>query len=163
MKKNLTPAFRVIVDTREQAPLAIPAHWRKRGTLHTADYSIEGFEDEFAIERKSLQDLVQSLTHERARFTREMERLAAFRFKRVLVEAPYKMLLADSFPFSLAKPRAIRASVATFEVRFNIPFVFADGRKEAVGHVMRWARYFTRERARENYKDSVDGVGHEKI
>ena len=157
------PHFTIIIDTREQAPLAIPAHWQKRGTLHTADYSIEGLEDEFAIERKSLADLVQSLTHERARFEREMKRLSAFRFKRVLVEAPYKMLLQDAFEFSLAKPYAIRASVAAFEVRYDIPFVFADGRREAVGMIMRWARYYTRERARENYNDSETRANHEKI
>ena len=139
------PAFKIVIDTREQAPLPIPRHWFVRGTLHTADYSIMGYESQFAIERKSLQDLVGSLTHGRARFTRELQRLAAFQFKRVLVEAPYSALLCQEFTFSLARPRSIRASVAAFEARYGIPFIFADGRAEATHHVLLWARYWLRE------------------
>ena len=139
------PAFKIVIDTREQAPLPIPRHWYVRGTLKTANYSILGYESAFAIERKSLQDLVGSLTHGRARFERELDRLAAFQFKRVLVEAPYSALLCQDFQFSLARPRSIRASVAAFEARYGIPFVFADGRAEAVHHVMLWARYWLRE------------------
>lgn len=153
MKRKET-RFKVVVDTREQAPLAVPAHWRVRGTLRTGDYSIEGYETSFAIERKSLEDLVHSLTHDRARFEREMRRLAGFQFKRVLVESPYSSMLVDAFKFSMARPYAIRASVAAFEVRYGIPFVFASGRKEALGHVMRWARYFVREQAKSSNSEA---------
>ena len=153
MKRNELK-FKVIVDTREQAPLAIPAHWRMRGTLRTGDYSILGHETSFAIERKSLEDLVHSLTHDRARFEREMRRLSSFQFKRVLVESPYSALMVDAFRFSMAKPYSIRASVAAFEVRYNIPFVFASGRAEALGHVMRWARYYIREQAKSSNSEA---------
>ena len=139
------PAFKIVIDTREQAPLPIPRYWYVRGTLKTADYSILGYESAFAIERKSLQDLVGSLTHGRARFERELNRLAAFQFKRVLVEAPWKSINVGAFDFSLARPKSIRASITAFEMRYGIPFVFADGRKEAVQHIILWARYWLRE------------------
>ena len=141
---NQFPTFKIVIDTREQAPLPIPRHWYVRGTLKTADYSILGYESAFAIERKSLQDLVGSLTHGRARFMREMERLKAFQFKRILVEAPYKSINAPCFDFSLALPKAIRASVAKIETDFGIPFCFADGRKEATHRVLYWAKYWVR-------------------
>ena len=159
MKKRRTfrliPNFKIVTDTREQAPLPIPPHWNTVGTLKTADYSIQGMEAEFAIERKSLEDLVGSLTHDRPRFVREMERLAKFAFKRVLVEAPYSALEVEKFPFSLALPRSIRASVAAFEVRYGIPFVFAASRRQAAAHVLRWARYYVREKEKTCSKSSA--------
>lgn len=141
--------FRIIVDTREQLPLPLPAGIVERGTLHTGDYSLAGHEDAFSVERKSLEDLVRSLTHERGRFERELERLADFRFRRVLVEAPYKSILVERFPFSLASPSSIRGSVAAFEQRYGIPFVFATDRGEAAARLVAWARRFAMDAGRE--------------
>jgi ERCC4-type nuclease len=49
------------IDTREQTPLEFENCATVRGTINTGDYSLEGDQDAFAIERKSLPDLVQSL------------------------------------------------------------------------------------------------------
>jgi len=142
MNSALPDGLRVLVDTREQAPLPIPAEVSKVATLRTGDYSLEGYETAFAVERKSLADLVRSLTHERARFERELERLAAIPFRRVLVEAPYRCLLVERFSFSLASPASIRGSVEAFEIRHGVPFVFAAGRAEATARLLGWARRF---------------------
>lgn len=132
----------VLVDTREKTPLPIPAEVSRAATLRTGDYSLEGHENDFAVERKSLSDLVQSLTHERTRFERELERLSAIPFRRVLVEAPFRCLLAERFSFSLAMPPAIRGSIAAFEVRYGVPFVFAEDRAEATARLLGWARRY---------------------
>lgn len=160
---RLFEGFRIVVDTREKLPLPLPAGIVERGTLRTGDYSLAGYENAFAVERKSLADLVRSLTQERARFERELERLAAIPFRRVLVEEPYRCLLVERFAFSQASPVAMRGSVEAYEVRYGIPFAFAETRAEAAARLTGWARrYWLDSRAaleahsisRANYVDS---------
>ena len=85
------PTFKIIVDTREQnayhfanikpfAPLVIYK------ALPTGDYSLEGYEDRIAIERKTLTDLFGSTGQGRERFEREFERLANFEYAALVVE-----------------------------------------------------------------------------
>lgn len=94
-----TCPFKIIVDTREGAPwffrglfadanqnyLPLAVETITRG-LKTGDYSIEGFEDEICVERKSLPDLFMSVTSERERFEREFVRMSAMRHAAVVVE-----------------------------------------------------------------------------
>jgi ERCC4-type nuclease len=75
----------IVIDTREQCPLAFKNLPSVRGALQSGDYSIKGAEELFAVERKSIPGLVSSVTAERVRFEREMLRLSGFRFARVLV------------------------------------------------------------------------------
>ncbi len=70
----------IAVDTREQDPLEFPTFPTKVATLQSGDYSVQGGELHFAVERKSLPDLVTSLTRERDRFCRELHRLRGFDF-----------------------------------------------------------------------------------
>lgn len=58
----------------------------ERATLREGDYSARGLEGRVAIERKSVSDLVGSLTHGRERFVRELERLATYDFKAIVIE-----------------------------------------------------------------------------
>ncbi len=60
--------------------------------LHTGDYSIKGYEDVIALERKSLQDMVGSLMNGRSRFLAEMERLAQFPYKCLCIESSRTVL-----------------------------------------------------------------------
>ena len=99
MKSTLTPypARRALVrladlrptaaiDTREQAPLVFTRLPAQRATLQSGDYSFLGGEDQFAIERKSVADLVACcIGDNRDRFYRELHRLRGVRFKRLLV------------------------------------------------------------------------------
>jgi ERCC4-type nuclease len=96
---NVCP-FTVLVDSREQAPYtfdAIPPRAANAGKrlivkteyrgLKAGDYSIDGCEDEIAVERKSLEDLYGTLGGGRDRFEREFERLAKMQFAAVVIEA----------------------------------------------------------------------------
>lgn len=59
----------------------------ERGTLATGDYSCKGLEHVIAVERKSLQDLVQCVGRERERFDREVQRLLAYPVRCLVIEA----------------------------------------------------------------------------
>ena len=143
----------IVIDTREQTPLvfssAIPTI---RGTLRTGDYSVTGYEDSFTVERKSLSDLVHTIIHDRARFERELERTRPFDFRRVLVSSPYEAVARGAYAHSKANPRSIIASIAAFEARYNVPFVFASNSGEAAARLVDWARYFVREKRQEREK-----------
>src|SRR5260370_30850848 len=76
----------IVVDTREQEPLSFHRLKAVCGTLISGDYSVAGLEELFAVERKTVSDLVGCCMGEnRERFERELHRLRGFRFKRLLV------------------------------------------------------------------------------
>ncbi len=134
----------IIVDTREQNPLVFQHYRAERGTLTSGDYSMRGFENQFAIERKSIPDLIGSLTHDRERFTRELERLRGYTFKRLLIEGTFEDIEQGRYR-SKATPAAIIGSLYALEIRFNIPVVFADTRERAARMIESWSYYFVRE------------------
>lgn len=85
----------ILTDTREQNPLDLARfnNWiagQTTATLKTGDYTVQGMEDLLCLERKSLPDLVGTLMHGRERFFREMERMQAFPYRAILVEASYE-------------------------------------------------------------------------
>jgi ERCC4-type nuclease len=83
--------FTVVIDTREQKPWSLPQEYcdSVRGTLKTGDYAILG-DNDFAIERKSLNDFVGTITRGWERFIREIGRMDRFSVKVVVVEANFR-------------------------------------------------------------------------
>ena len=51
----------IVTDSREQTPLVFTRFPTITAGLVTGDYSVRGLEDHFAIERKSIADLVGSV------------------------------------------------------------------------------------------------------
>lgn len=130
----------ILVDTREQTPWEfenVYFHGEKRtfptrrATLKSGDYTLEGLESFAAIERKSLTDFLSSITRGRDRFKREMERLADFRSKAIIVEQP----LDDAFNArefgSLVNPDSIAGTIASWGARYGIQFLFCRNRASA--------------------------------
>lgn len=97
--------FAIVIDSREQLPYTFSGiHGHEpneivavqtvvRG-LESGDYSIDGFEDRIAIERKSLEDLYGSVTWGRKRFEAEIGRLndlgGQVGFAAVAIEADWR-------------------------------------------------------------------------
>src|SRR5262245_1280621 len=87
-KRTCTITIRptIVTDTREQTPLRFTQFPTVRGTLDTGDYSIAGAESLFAVERKSIEDLVACcMGDNRDRFERELHRLRGYPFARLLI------------------------------------------------------------------------------
>ena len=134
----------LIVDTREQAPLPFTRLQACRGTLQTGDYSFAGGEDLFAIERKTIADLVGCCVgNGRARFFRELHRLRGFRFARLLVVGTPSDIEAHNYRSNVT-PAAITATLAAIEARF-VPVVFFPDPEAAALQIERWAYWFARE------------------
>jgi ERCC4-type nuclease len=66
--------MRIRVDTREQHPLDFDRCAVVRDTIPTFDYAIEGDQLHFAVERKSLPDLIQSLAIQK-NYCRELKKI----------------------------------------------------------------------------------------
>ena len=135
----------ILIDTREQSPLVFTHCPAEVATLATGDYSIQGFEDEFAIERKSLDDLAVSCTHDRQRFEKELVRMRGYPFRRLLVVGTVEDVEAHRYR-SRAEPKAILASVTAFEIRYGLPVAYCPNPAAAALQVERWAFYYLRER-----------------
>ncbi len=125
--------FCVIKDTREQTGLFVTLPKGLvivRDTLKYADYSIKGFEDCIAIERKSIPDLLTSVTSEGERFKRELLELAKYERKYILVEGLESETLCFH-PDRKIHPNAIRQALASIEAKLGIPIHFAESTKDA--------------------------------
>jgi DNA excision repair protein ERCC-4 len=115
----------VAVDTREQKPYSFPRYELK--ALPAGDYSLVGYEDQVAVERKTKADAYASLGRERARFKREFERLAALRYAAVVIEASLEDFLHPP-PFTQMNPKAAVNTLIGWSVKYRVCVFFAGGR-----------------------------------
>jgi DNA excision repair protein ERCC-4 len=135
----------IIVDTREQTPLPFSRLKTQAGTLVTGDYSIAGLESLFSIERKSIADLTACCIGEnRSRFEKELLRLKAYRFKRLLIVGSELDIQNCRYHSSIA-PKSVFGSLAAWEMRFDLPAIFKPNPEAAARQVESWAYYFARE------------------
>ena len=105
----------IVIDTREQDSLPFGRLTTKAGTLVSGDYSVCGLEHLFAIERKSIGDLVGCCMGEsRKRFERELHRLRGFRFKRLVVVGTESQILKDDYRSNI-KPQSVLGTLSAFE------------------------------------------------
>lgn len=81
------PEYTVIVDSDEKTPWVFPDVPNIRQKLPTGDYSIVGLESVVTIERKSLKDFVNTVIHNDARFTAELQRMQTFEHVIIVVES----------------------------------------------------------------------------
>ena len=98
MTTNATQANQLIfiVDTREQRGYDFdPGAIHKK--LDAGDYSILGFEDRIAIERKSLDDWIGTLLRGKERFCREVMKLKSYFYAAVLIEASEEDILVGAY------------------------------------------------------------------
>jgi DNA excision repair protein ERCC-4 len=135
----------IVVDTREQDPLPFVRLKTQAGTLVTGDYTVAGLESLFAVERKSISDLVGCCVGQnRERFERELHRLRGFRFKRLLIVGTEAQILQGRF-CSNSKPQAVMGTLRAFEIRYDVPVVFTETPETAGRLVEHWAFWFARE------------------
>lgn len=83
--------FQIVIDTREQTPWSFPPEIPVEiGTLKTGDYALAG-DDAFAIERKSKDDFLGTISTGWGRFCRELNRMdaAGFPAKPIIVECDF--------------------------------------------------------------------------
>lgn len=143
MAKPVAPPPVIATDSREQRPLVFRHLASEVVGLQSGDYSVMGMEADFSCERKSVPDLLGSVTRERDRFERELHRLRGFAFKRLLIVGT-----PDEVEQLAPNPKAVFSSLSAIEARWGVPVCWFATPEEAALQVERWAWFAWRERVR---------------
>ncbi|MFH2000494.1 MAG: ERCC4 domain-containing protein [Planctomycetota bacterium] len=122
----------LVVDTREQ----LPFEFRDSGihvvhqALPAGDYSILGYEDQVAVERKTLDDFASTVIRSRERFHRELKRFQEYKAACIVVEGSMGDLLQRKYK-SYAHPQSIFGAMISIIVDYGIPVFFCTNRQVA--------------------------------
>ena len=121
----------IVVDSREQKPLFKNCTVKK---LDFGDYSLIGHENKFSIERKSLPDLLQTLTSGHKRFKAELERAKIARYFAIVVDGSYSQMETKAYPFawrSQVKGHQVTAIAHTLHMKYGIPIHWCVDRNDS--------------------------------
>lgn len=129
LEKWLTKPITAIIDTREQYPLEltkfVPEIKEEVGTLDHGDYSLAYPDMRFdvCIERKSLDDFVQSMTREHRRFQKELLALRGYKYGMLVIESEFSDIMGGRYR-SMVNPNAVMGFIAYWMGTQKIPFFF---------------------------------------
>ena len=139
----------IIIDSREQLPFVFANLPSEPGTLDTGDYSIRGLEHRVTVERKSLEDLLACCGRDRDRFKRELQRLRAYRFRLLVVEASAADLEAGEWRSKL-QPVHVMGTLAAWTGQYELPIWLAGNHSAGGLFVERFLFQAARRVAMEN-------------
>jgi ERCC4-type nuclease len=125
--------LKILTDSREQTPYLFRGFDVEIEVvgLPVGDYSLPGFEDRVAVERKTLDDLIGCLMGDnRDRFERELAKARHFDLFAVVVEASLADVSNGRYRSEM-KAQAALQSILTFQVRYGVSFVWAGSRAGA--------------------------------
>lgn len=159
-RKTKKPPFVIIEDTREQTPLR---DWPEGAAviekgLDTGDYSIEGWENCFAIERKSIADLAGTMMggyepntqRPRKRFNNELERMRHFDCAAVIVTATPAELIEFKHHCGMDAHAALWNFALSIFTTYGIPVFPMTDEKTAARWIYDLARHYITVRTKKN-------------
>lgn len=132
----------VLIDNREQRPLRFPPDLGVDcggATLPTGDYSVRGFTHVIALERKSISDLVATLSQGRARFEEELDRLAEYRWKAILIEGDQVDIEGHVYRSNML-PKSVLGSLRAFYMKWGVGHFWCTNPQGAAETVAWFAR-----------------------
>jgi len=127
MKELVLPT--IIVDTREQLRYIFDGYDSTRGTLKTGDYSLSGYEDVLAVERKNHSDAWGCLTDGRKRFERCLERLADLDRSAIVIEASMAEFCVPPPNIKRVNAATAMGSYISWSTKYRIPVYWAENRQ----------------------------------
>ena len=99
--------MKIFIDTSEKQPWTFDRYEveTEPKNIFTGDYTLEGFEEELCIERKScVSELANNITTNR--FANELERMLDFKYRYLILEFDYGHI--DGFPENSNIPSYLR-------------------------------------------------------
>jgi len=131
--------FTIIVDTREQQPWSFDHYAVANRKPDTGDYSIEGLEEIFCIERKkSVSEIANNIVE--SRFKDVIARLAQYKYSFLLLEFDIEDVLqypiGSTLPRRLwnkvrIKPAFIMKNVLDWQLKHDIKVIFCGNSSNA--------------------------------
>jgi len=120
----------IIIDSREKDEYSFGDISTIKQKLDAGDYSVVGCEDRISIERKNLDDFVNTVIYHQDRFHEELCVLAHMDFAAIVVEASLKDILDHRYKSDVLPLSVIGATVAIM-VEYRIPIIFCGTRQIA--------------------------------
>lgn len=126
-----------VIDTKEKKPFSLAGLDTIRQGLRVGDYSIDGFQDRVAIERKSMFDFYSTFGVERnyQRFCREMKQINEMEYGFLVVEATLSWCMDADKKNNKLYPnlgKKVLSNYIDFLFRFpRVRIQFSGGRKAA--------------------------------
>lgn len=116
----------IVIDKAEQRPWSFPAEYASVERLHlkTGDYALKN-DHGFAIERKSIDDLVGTLSSGAERFDRELTRMLTFPERIIIVEGSWSNILGFEYEHPRVEPQYIRSELCRLTMQ-GVHIMFAD-------------------------------------
>jgi len=124
----------IVADTREQLPLFTINTKCIVKKLDFGDYSLVGHEKDFAIERKSLPDLLQTLTSGHKRFKEELKRASEAKYFAIVVDGSYTAMETKAYPNawrSKVKGHQVTAIAHMIHMKYRIPIHWCKDRNDS--------------------------------
>ena len=149
------------VDSREKLPYDFSAFegvQTETGTLPIGDYSLKDCGHLIACERKSLPDLINCLSHERERFSRELLKARQLDAFAVVCECTWQEIAGVTYRSGL-NPAAAMASIQAFNSRWGISFLFTGNRINGEAYVYGFLKQWLKGQAARFHviKDALKG------
>lgn len=144
----------LLVDDREKRPYRFKGHpvETEECRLQTGDYAVAGdgrldgqtFKPGFAVERKTKDDFLSSITHGRERFERELARASKWSHPiPVCIEAPEATLRGGDYRRDI-HPNAVKGTIDSWRTSKPAIFNFFESRVVAEEFTFRLLRWHNR-------------------
>lgn len=148
----------VLIDSREQnpwffegitkvhkgSPYLVDIKTNVRG-LKTGDYTLEGLEDKICVERKSVADIIGTITRGRDRFEMELARMQEMDFSAVIIEGTWRDVLEKCIRDTQMNPVSLDSSMLTFMMRYpTTHWLYRPGRFYAMKTAFKIFDLYTR-------------------
>lgn len=128
---------RILIDTREQAPLRFSVNVdTESASLETGDYSVAGHTARVRLERKSVSDFVACVGPERERFLEQMQRLAKYEVRALVIEGSWAQLSSGAYRSS-TRPQSVTGTLLALVADLGLPVLLADDARGAAEIVER--------------------------
>lgn len=131
--------FTIIIDTREQQPWSFEDYVVANKKLDTGDYSIDGLQDIFAIERKkSINEIANNIIE--PRFKDVVQRMSQLKYSFFLLEFSMNDVLNYPIGSNLPKrmwdkvritPAFIMKHILDWQLKYNIKVLFCNNASNA--------------------------------
>jgi DNA excision repair protein ERCC-4 len=134
----------IAVDSREQDRLQFTRLESRVVSLVTGDYGLLACPTAAALERKSIPDLEASVSSDRDRFERELLRMKAYPFRRLIIVGSRGEIEIGRYRSKMS-PKAVLHTLSAFEVRYDLPICHFPDAEAAALQVESWLWWVARE------------------
>lgn len=146
--------MKMLQDRREQLPLSFPSDpiltEVRKETLPIGDYQPE-FEDgtrpPVVFERKSVADLAGTLTTGYSRFKAEMLRAKEAGLSLIVIVEDSLTKVRKGAPYSQESGESLLQRCFTLMLRYRLPIIFCQNRREAARYILEYSKAIGREYA----------------